>query len=291
MNKIVVVGLSGESVFLNIDHFNKPGETVLAKSKFTEPGGKGYNQALALGMINADVSFITVLGSDPYKDECLKVLKENNVKVYPVFKDVSSSYAVIETDNKGENNVCLYKGASDLLTFEDILVYLDVIKSADILLIQLEFKKEVVENIIKLAHDNNVKVILNPAPFVKLSNNVLSLVDIITLNYFEASQLFNTSNVEEGMMESTIPNIIVTNGSKELLIKTDGKLEKIKVKKVNAVDTTGAGDIFNSFFTYYCSFYNIYKSAKLASIASTISVTRQGVVNAIPKLSEVSIDD
>ena len=89
--KILVIGLSGESVFLNLDHFNKPGETIQAIDKKTEPGGKGYNQAIALGKLGCDVTFITALGNDGYSDECIRVLKENNVKPCIVYKNIPGS--------------------------------------------------------------------------------------------------------------------------------------------------------------------------------------------------------
>lgn len=291
MNKIVVIGLSGESVFLNIDHFNKPGETVVAKGKHTEPGGKGYNQALALGKIGADVHFITVLGNDPYKDECIKILKENNVKCYPIYKNIPSSYAVIETDSTGENNVCLFKGASDEITFDDILKYDYVFKDAKYLLIQLEYNIETVEKTIEYAYSLGIKVILNPAPFSKLREDVLEKVYAITPNAFEAQSLFNSSNIERSIENSKIANIIVTNGKDNLLVKTNDKIYAINIERVQAVDTTGAGDIFNSFFVYFISFYNIIESARLASRAASISVTRHGVVDAIPTLSEVLGND
>ena len=103
--KILVIGLSGESVFMHIDHMNENGETIKADLKNTEPGGKGYNQAVALGKLGADVSFITALGNDYYRNECIKVLKEHNVKEYIVDKNVPSSYAVIIVDKEANNNV------------------------------------------------------------------------------------------------------------------------------------------------------------------------------------------
>lgn len=287
MNKIVVIGLSGESIFLNVDHFNKPGETIVAKSKHTEPGGKGYNQALALGKIGADVHFITVLGNDPYKDECLRVLNENNVKCYPIYKNIPSSYAVIETDKTGENNVCLFKGASDEVTFDDILKYSDVFKDARFLLIQLEYNIETVEKIIDYAYSLGIKIILNPAPYQKLKKEVLNKVYAITPNMFEAQGLFGMQDIEKGMLESSIENIVVTNGANNLLVKTNGTINTIHIERALAVDTTGAGDIFNSFFTFFVANYDVLEASKLASRAASISVTRHGVVDAIPSLNEV----
>ena len=156
--KILVIGLSGESVFLNLDHFNKPGETIQAVDKKTEPGGKGYNQAIALGKLGCDVTFITALGNDGYSDECIRVLKENNVKPCIVYKNIPGSYAVISVDSKGENNVIVYKGASELITFEDIYNnYKQNLDSAEIILLQLEFNEELTTQLIDYLYEKDKK--------------------------------------------------------------------------------------------------------------------------------------
>lgn len=172
--KILVIGLSGESVFLNLDHFNKPGETIQAIDKKTEPGGKGYNQAIALGKLGCDVTFITALGNDGYSDECIRVLKENNVKPCIVYKNIPGSYAVISVDSKGENNVIVYKGASELITFEDIYNnYKQNLDSAEIILLQLEFNEELTTQLIDYLYEKDKIIVVNPAPRNYLSVETL----------------------------------------------------------------------------------------------------------------------
>lgn len=287
MNKILVIGLSGQSEFLSVDHFNKPGETINAFHRFTEPGGKGYNQALALGKIGANVSFITCLGNDSYSDVCIDLLKEYNVCVYPIYKDTPCDFAAIITNSEGENNVCVYNGCSRLCKFKDIMKYKDIVDSADIILLQLEYPIDVTEEIIRYANSKNIKVVLNPAPYKTISKDVLDMVYAITPNAFELKALANTNNTIDGLKKVNINNIVCTQGSENVLVKIGKDIKEIKVKKVKAIDTTGAGDIFNAYFVFNLD-KGIYESSRIASIASTLSVLKKGVVNAIPGLKEVN---
>ena len=287
MNKILVIGLSGQSEFLNVNHFNHPGETINALNRFTEPGGKGYNQALALGKLGSDVSFITCLGIDSYSEICIKVLKENNVKVYPIYKPTPCDFACIMTDEQGENNVCVYNGASRLCTLSDIMKYQKVIDEANIILLQLEYPLEVTKEIIKYANSKNILVILNPAPYKELDNEILQNIYAITPNEFELNGLAKSKDIYNCINSLNVKNIICTRGNKSILVKTPESLHEIKVMNVNAVDTTGAGDIFNAFFVHNLD-KGIYNSAKIASIASSLSVLKKGVINAIPSMDEVN---
>lgn len=289
MKKVVVIGLSGESVFLSCDHFNKLGETVQAKSIMREPGGKGYNQALALGKIGADVSFITALGNDSYVKTCLEVLNKNNVKVYPIYKNINSSYAVITTDKNGENNVLVYHGASDLVTFDDIMEYRDVIKKADVILLQLEYPFEVICKVIEYAYSIGIDVVLNPAPTHNLSQEIIDKVDIITPNEFELLHMCNSFDINEAMNKIVGTTIVCTRGSKDIYIKENGKINTLKINHVQAIDTTGAGDIFNAFLVYFLYYIesNVFKACEFARVASGISVLHKGVCNAIPTIDEV----
>lgn len=280
MKKILVIGLSGESVFLEVEHFNNKGETIEALKKTTEPGGKGYNQALALGKLGADVSFITVLGNDQYSNECISVLKKEGVKPYVIYKGVPSSYAVITVDKKGENNVIVYKGASDLVSYEDIMLYKDIIDEADILLLQLEYPQEVIKKIISYAYELNKTIILNPAPQNYLDNETLKKVNIITPNEFELS-LIDINKIPE-------TKIICTIGEKGVKNITEKGEILYSAYNVKAIDTTGAGDTFNAGFAYMLAKdEDISKCIMFANACSALEVTRKGVINAIPTYDEV----
>jgi len=276
--KILVIGLSGESVFMHIDHMNENGETIKADLKNTEPGGKGYNQAVALGKLGADVSFITALGNDYYRNECIKVLKEHNVKEYIVDKNVPSSYAVIIVDKEANNNVIVYPGASNEITFEDILVYKNIIDNADIVLIQNEYPQEVTMQIINYCYEQNKQIIFNPAPKCSLDNDVLKKVSILTPNEFELTGLKDINDL----------NVICTIGSKGVKHLFRGNETIYNAYKVKAIDTTGAGDIFNAGLCYMLACgETIDEAIKFAIASSGYAVQYPGVINSLPTYEDV----
>ena len=131
--KISVLGLCGNSVFLNVDHFHMPGETVHARGLYAEPGGKGYNQAVAAARLGAEVSFLGCIGDDPDGRACMDFLrKEGIVPVPQIQKGVPSAYACILTDQEGENRVTVFSGAAQMLTaefvYENEQLLLDILK-------------------------------------------------------------------------------------------------------------------------------------------------------------------
>lgn len=289
MKKIVVIGLSGKSIFLSCDHFNSLGETVKAKDMFIEPGGKGYNQALALGKIGANVSFITVFGNDDYANECIKVLEENNVKVFPIYKDDLTSLATIITNKEGENNVIVYSGASEKVTYFDIMKYQNIIENCDILLLQLEYPFEVIKDVIEFAYKKEIKVVLNPAPYRVLDDELLRKIYLITPNEYELMQMAECTDPYQALSKLAANIIVCTRGKDRILIKASDKrysVEPMIVDKKEVIDTTGAGDIFNAFLVYSLN-DDIIKAVRFASVAASLSVKKKGVVESIPALKEV----
>ncbi len=263
---------------MHIDHMNENGETIKADLKNTEPGGKGYNQAVALGKLGADVSFITALGNDYYRNECIKVLKEHNVKEYIVDKNVPSSYAIIIVDKEANNNVIVYPGASNEITFEDILVYKNIIDNADIVLIQNEYPQEVTMQIINYCYEQNKQIIFNPAPKCSLDNDILKKVSILTPNEFELTELKDIKDL----------NVLCTIGSKGVKHLFNDYETRYDAYKVKAIDTTGAGDIFNAGLCYMLSCGEaIDEAIKFAIACSGYAVQYPGVINSLPTYEDV----
>lgn len=294
MDKIVVVGLSGESIFLTVDHFNEIGETVSANNLFTEPGGKGYNQAIALKRLGADVSFITALGADNYSKSSLAGLQDEDIIHYVISKKESSALAVIITDSSGENKVTVHRGIYDKLEISDFIKYQDVFKDAKYLLIQNEMPIDTVYDLIKFASSFNIKVIFNPAPAVRLDENIYKYIYLMTPNEHEAKVIFGLNNdadiydIIKKSKEHKLNRLIVTLGSKGVLVYEDGIIDIIPPRKVQAVDTTGAGDSFNSALVYGLSIgMSLKDSAIFGNIAASISVTKRGIIGSMPYLSDV----
>ena len=231
MSKIAVIGISGNSIFMYTDHFHENGETLVADSIFEEIGGKGINQAVAAKRMGAEVSFLAAIGDDAIGQNCIKAAKENGLDAHFKTKcGKTTPIAFILTDKNGENRVTEYKSAE--LDANDVLDFENEIAESDILLLQHEVPVEVNETAVRIAKKYGVKVILNPAPIRKISNEV-------------AEQVFAVTPNEQEMQAIDIKrfkNCITTVGRKGCVINTE---ESISGIEVITIDTTGAGDTFN----------------------------------------------
>ncbi len=272
MSKIAVIGMVGNSAFLSVDCFHKAGETVKANSIHFEPGGKGFNQAVAAARYGSKVAFLGAVGNE-YVSEIESFLLNENIAPILVRKNDSTAFASILTDKTGANRVTVYQGAR--LEKKDLDVFKEYIFDADILLINNEVPQEVNEYAISLAKKADTYVIMNPAPSVNLSDYIRENVDLFTPNEHELVEVEDRENV------------IVTLGAKGCLIKETGEIvDAFVVDKV--VDTTGAGDTFNGVLANALSSgKTISEAVRTAVIASGVSVTKKYAASSIPTSFEV----
>lgn len=299
MKKIVVLGSFIVDLMARTPHLPSRGETVKGSAFTLGPGGKGSNQAIACKRTGGDVQFITKVGKDEFGKLALNTFKKENISTDNVFIDekLSTGAALIMVDEESsENEIVVTLGACENLTSENINTCENIIKESDLLLIQLETNVDAVEKVIKIAHDNNVKVILNPAPIQNISEDVLKLVNIITPNEVEAGILTNmtikseqdASKAAKILQEKGIENIIITLGSKGVFVKSNDEEKFIKSYKVKAIDTTGAGDAFNGGFVTALSEGNdIFHSAHFGNAVAALSVTKIGTSVSMPSRKEV----
>ena len=274
MSRIAVIGIVGNSVFMNADHFHEKGETVVADSVYEEVGGKGSNQAVAAVRMGAQVSFLAAIGDDAGGEICRQVMQENGVDgVYCIKPGKRTPFAYILKDKHGENRVTEYKSAE--LTPEDVQAFEPQIANADILMLQHEVPHEVNLEAALIARKHGVPVILNPAPFRPVPEELTELVEYVTPNEHEA----------KGLEGQVFPNVIKTLGDKGCLINDQFPINAICVK---AVDTTGAGDTFNGTMAVcLAEGMDLQTACRYAVVASGISVSRHYVLKAIPFRSEV----
>lgn len=280
--KIAIIGLSGQSVFLNIDDFPSPGETIKAKYIHNEPGGKGYNQAAMILKLGGKVSFLSVVGDDSYANDCIKGLEHPNAKLF--FRKVagkSTAFASILTNKESENQVIVYPGVSNEITIDDVINFQDEIISANILLLTLELPIDVVNFAIKIAKENNVFILLNPAPYNE-NFNQYDECDLLTPNEIEAKQIYKVNDINNLKNQT---KLVVTLGSKGAIYFDKNLKKEFPPVKVNAVDTTGAGDVFNATLAYFLAKNNNieYAISKANKIAAR-STTELFVINAINKI-------
>ena len=273
MNRIAVIGIVGNSVFLEVDKFHEGGETVEAKSVHFELGGKGFNQAVAAARYGACVSFLAAVGSDSI-EKVNGFLTNEGIKPALMEKNEQTAFASIVTDKNGSNHVTVYQGAQ--LSREDVSYFEEEIKNADILLLNNEVSEEVNIRAIEIAKKYGKKVILNPAPARETDAYVLDNVDLFTPNEHETLGLEDKENV------------IVTVGKRGCIIKSENNKNIPAVNVGKVVDTTGAGDTFNGVLAAsLAEGSDLALAAKTANSASSLGVTRRYAVSSIPKRKEI----
>lgn len=282
MAKIAVIGLSGQSIFMKVNNLPTPSTTIHSTNLYIEPGGKGYNQAVACKKLGAEVSYFSKVGCDEYGNICEKYLKDLGIKtIFEKDKIHSTALATILTDDSAENEVIVYKGASSNLNVSELKDFEREIANADVLLLQYEISIDVVKKAIEIAKENNTLVILNPAPAIYLDKEILNMADIVTPNYEEAKTLYGL-DIEK--LPSSINNtLIVTLGSKGSLLINNHTSKSFLPINVEAVDTTGAGDVFNAGLAVaIANKKSIDEAIEFATVASGLSVTKEHVMDSIP---------
>ena len=273
MAKIAVIGICGNSVFMETDHFHQKGETIVASSYNSEYGGKGFNQAVAAARMGAKVSFLGAAGSDEHAKGCEKTLLSEGIKSCLIFKEGVTTSAFILTDKHGENQVTVYRGNE--LSKDDVYTFENEIKNCDILLLQNEVPEEVNISAINIAKKYNKKVILNPAPAKALTSEAYKSVYLVTPNEQEAESV-NLNDFE---------HYIITKGKAGCVIDGETCVEALKV---TPVDTTGAGDTFNGVLSVcLADGMSLSEASKYATVASGLSVTKKMVLNSIPYKNEI----
>jgi ribokinase len=280
------------------DHIPVPGETVLSGAFFMNPGGKGANQAVAVARLGGDVIFVSKLGNDVFGKQFFHLFKEEGIDTSLLLsdEDLPSGVALITVDKAGENSIVVASGANASLGTEDIAGALDAIASAGMLLLQLEIPMPVVEYVVAFAASKGVKVILNPAPAAMLSPGLLEGTDILTPNATEASMIAGmpVTDVDSAGMAARricsmgVATVVVTMGALGAVVCSAGECLLVEARKVEAVDTTAAGDVFNGALAVALSEgKGMVDAVRFACDAAAISVTRLGAQSSIPYRNEV----
>lgn len=290
MKKCVVIGSVNMDMVATVDRFPVPGETRVGVDFKQVPGGKGANQAVALGRLGADVTMAGCVGMDASGDIYMENFRENGVKTHLVgrVEGVSTGTAVIEVDASGENHIIIVPGANGKCDAKWLEGVIDGCMEADICLLQLEIPHETVFEAVKRLHGAGKMVILDPAPAAAIPDDVLSCVDVITPNETELQIL--TADVEEDMaarMEylrgKGVGRVIAKTGAGGAWILDDKGMTQVKGYKVKAADTTAAGDTFNAGLAWALSRgMGIREAMKLANAAAAISVTAPGAQGGMP---------
>lgn len=296
----MVVGSSNTDMVIKAAHLPRPGETILGGTFFMNPGGKGANQAVAIARLGGPVTFICKTGSDIFGHQSQQLFEEEGINTSYVFSDSGnpSGVALITVDEKAENCIVVASGANANLLPSDLEKAEEAIERADLVLMQLEVPMETVCFVADIAWQKGKKVILNPAPAHPLPVDLLRHLYLITPNETEAEMITGVKITDESSAGEAaralsgmgVQHVIITLGSKGALIYSNGKAEMVPALKVEAVDTTAAGDVFNGALTVALSEgRSLKEAARFACKASAISVTRVGAQSSAPYRNEVDI--
>lgn len=281
---ILVIGSINKDLVVNTLRFPKEGETILGNNFYTTNGGKGANQACAIGKLGGDVSMLGAVGNDNFAKDLSDALSSNNVNIDNLLmkNDVSTGIAVITVTNDGANHIIVVQGANALITKDDVKE--DLISSFDIIVMQLEIPLEIAKYAASIAKKLGKTVVLNPSPAVKLDRDFLSCVDILIPNETEIDIIGGVDYV----LECGVKNIILTLGADGCELITKQNRKHFDAYKVNVVDTTAAGDSFlGGVVRMIADDKTIEEAIEFATKVSNITVTRKGAIDSIPTYNEV----
>ncbi|GAB3522370.1 ribokinase [Photobacterium alginatilyticum] len=298
MNKLVVLGSVNADHVLQVASFPRPGETLHGHSYCVIPGGKGANQAVAAARLGADIAFIASVGDDSFGREMRESFAKEgmNTEAVMIEESVPTGIAMIQVAATGENSICISAEANGCLSPARIQPHHHLIENADTLLMQLETPIETIEAAAKVAKQSGTRVVLNPAPAQPLSDDLLQLVDMITPNETEA-ELLTGVKVEDMASAQKAANVLHTKGIKQVMItlgsqgvwlSQNGEGQQVLGFRVEAKDTTAAGDTFNgALLTALQEGRALEPAIRFAHAAAAISVTRMGAQTSIPHRREV----
>lgn len=290
-----VVDLTGRA-----DHLPVIGETVIGKDFVMGPGGKGFNQCVAAHKSGAAVDMVTKLGKDKFADVARSTMADLNMNEKYVFisEESTGSALIMVDENTSKNKILVVPGASCDIREEDISVVANDIKNYSHLLLQLETNIDAVEKIIDVAYENKLTIILNPAPVQQVKNDIYKKLDYITPNEIEAEIITGIKVCDkdsarmaaEWFFDKGVKNVLITLGEKGVYVNDGVDENLIEAVKVEAIDTTGAGDAFNGgLLTGLLEGKSLTEAVKLATVLAALSVQKKGTTPSMPYREEIDM--
>lgn len=302
MNKVCVIGSMNMDLVLKVNDIPRVGETILSKSVEKIAGGKGANQAVAAKRCGAQVAMIAKIGKDENGQILKGILEEDNIDVKYVFEDKkeATGMAIIMVNENGNNSIIVVAGSNMTINEHEIEASVEKIKESDILIAQFETSEEMTLKAFQKAKELGKVTILNPAPAKKINDELLKVTDIIVPNETEAEvltgitveSLEDAKRAGEAFLEKGVKFAIITLGSRGAAVIGKEFCELVPAYKVNAIDTTAAGDSFIGGLSSKLDFKNINKETLIKAVnfgnkVSSISVQRKGAQPSIPYLKEI----
>lgn len=299
--KVVVFGSYVTDLSAKCTRFPAAGETVKGSTFQTGPGGKGSNQAVAAHRAGADVTMITKVGNDTFGNEVKKFYRENGMPLDGIITDdehpSGAALIMVHAENM-QNEIVVIPGACEHITAEDIETIKPILDQADIVLTQLETNLDATLEVLRYSKARGCMTVLNPAPAVPLTDEMFSLVDVITPNETEASLLTGVAvgeKIEDArraaqvLRQRGVEKVIITLGERgSYALDDEGEFVSPSLHLGQVVDTTGAGDAYNGGLVAAFSFgFDFHEAIRYATVVSGLSVTKPGTAPAMPEYDEI----
>ncbi|WET79644.1 ribokinase [Amycolatopsis sp. QT-25] len=283
-SQVLVIGSANADLVVPVDRRPGGGETVLGGDTILSPGGKGANTAVAAARLGADVALLGAVGDDPYGELLKRSLAESGVDTDLLrTSERPTGIAYITVTPDGENSILVSPGANSGLRPEDV-----DLDGAEIVVLSLEIPLETVEHAVAKAAEKGVRTLLNLSPAAELSAKTLQGLEILLVNEHEAAFLLGGAADFPKLLDLGPKAAVVTLGAKGAAVVTADGVTEVPSPKVEAVDTTGAGDAFaGALATSLAKGEKLAEAARKAVKVAAITVTRQGAQPSYPTASEL----
>ncbi len=295
--KIVILGSTNIDHIARVQRIPVPGETVGDGVYSKAFGGKGFNQAVAASRAGGNVMFISSVGGDEDGKRIISYLRQSGADTDNViYKDDSpTGAAFIFVDDCGENCIVVSPGANKELKVSEVELMTDLIATADYLVMQMELPYECVEKAAEIAAGNNTFVLLNPAPACKLTDSLMAITDLLVVNEIEAEIISGRSinklgieNMAKLLIDMGAKSVIITLGANGCYLHDENTTAKFPAYKVQAIDSTAAGDTFcGALVACLADNGKISEAIKFASAAAALSVQKLGAAPSVPVKEEI----
>ncbi|KGQ54818.1 Ribokinase [Gallibacterium anatis] len=297
MQKLTILGSINADHVIQVPHFPQPGETLSGQNYHIVYGGKGANQAVAAARLGAKVDFIACIGEDKIGLEMKQAFQKDGINTESIatIQGETTGIAMIQVADSGENSIVISAGANAHLTTNIVDKFKQKILDADALLMQLETPLDAIIYATKIAKQAGKHTVLNPAPAKALPDELLAQLTMITPNETEAEVLTGVKVVDEQSAaqaaavfhQKGVAIVLITLGAKGVFISHNALQKIIPGFRVQAKDTTAAGDTFNgALVTALLEQKSLEEAIQFAHAAAAISVTRFGAQTSIPSRQE-----
>jgi ribokinase len=306
--RIVVVGSLNADLTIYTNRLPNPGETLHGEGFAVNPGGKSANQAVAAGRLGGNVALVGAVGEDANGDMLLASVAGAGVDVSRVRRTagVETGVAVITVDAAGENSIVISPGANGTVVADDVIAARDVFDGAAVVCLCLEVGLDAVYAAAKSGHDAGATVLLNLSPYAPVLQSLAELSDVLLVNAHEASEFLSGAeipgaNAADADWEQVrlkfaaqgLDRTVVTLGANGSIVldshaEEGHRITRIAPTKVDAVDTTGAGDAFTgALAARLATGEALAEAAAFASVAAALAATKKGTQAAYPRLADV----